>query len=167
MFGGGLERTQALGPEHFERRPELSDGLRSRPIQTLGPVPPFCDKARVLEDAEVLRDRRPSDVEPARDVADGELLARDEAKDLAASRFTECGKWVDFSSVSLFLPSVKALARHIVTDSRLNHDRSGCSPGTALATAFVGFRRIGGGNGDGRDRSRSGPGADEALGSAT
>jgi hypothetical protein len=111
MFGGGLERTQALGPEHFEGRPELSDGLRSRPIQALGPVPSFGDEARVLEDAEVLRDRRPRDVETARDVADGELLARDEAKDLAASRFTECGKWVDFSSVSLFLPSVKALGR--------------------------------------------------------
>jgi hypothetical protein len=71
----------------------------------------------------MLRDRRPRDVETARDVADGELLARDEAKDLAASRLTDCGKWVDFSSVSLFLPSVKALARPIVTDSRLNHDR--------------------------------------------
>jgi hypothetical protein len=165
MLGRGLERTQALGPEHFERRPQLSDGLRSRPIEPLGPVPPFGHKASVLEDAEVLRDRRSRDVETARDVADGELLARDEAKDLSASRFTKRGKWVDFSSVSAFLPSVKALTRPIVTDSRLNQDRSGCSPGTALARGFR-FRRTGGGNGDGRDRSRSSPAADEALGTA-
>ena len=137
MLRGVLQRTQALGPEDFEGRPELSDGLGSRPIETLGPVPPLGDEARVFEDAEMLRDRRPRDVETARDVADGELLARDEPKDLAASRLTDCGKWVDFSSVSLFLPSVKALARPIVTDSRLNHDRSGCSPGTAQARAFL------------------------------
>jgi len=84
----------------------------------------------------VLRDRRPGDVEAARDVADRQLLARDETKDLAASRFTECGKWVDFLSVSGFLRSVKALEPPVATDSRLNHDRTGRSPSTPLARAF-------------------------------
>jgi len=56
----------------------------------------------------VLRDRRPGDVKAARDVADGELLARDEAEDLAASRFTQSGKCVDFWRVSARLLSVKA-----------------------------------------------------------
>jgi hypothetical protein len=136
-LGGVLQRTQALGPEDLERGPELSDGFRSRAVQALRAIPPQGDEAGVLQDAEVLRDRRPRDVEAARDVADRELLARDQAKDLAASRFPEGGKWVDFSSVSWFLPSVKAVGTPGVTDSRRNHDRSGHSPSTPLARAFL------------------------------
>jgi hypothetical protein len=137
VLGGDLERTQTLGPEDFEGGPELSDGLGSRAIQALGPVAPLGDEARVLQHAKVLRDRRSRNVESARDVADRQLLARDEAKDLAASRFTECGKWVDFLSVSGFLPSVKALAPRVVTDSRRNHYLAGRSPRTELARALL------------------------------
>ena len=70
----------------------------------------------------MLGDRRPGDVEAARDLADGELSARDEAKDLAAAGLAEGGKCVDFLRVSRHLLKVKVAARHAVTDSRLNHD---------------------------------------------
>jgi len=73
----------------------------------------------------MLGDGRSGDVEAARDVADRELLARDEAKDLAASWFTEGGKCVDFLRVSARLLTVKALTPFGVTDSRPNHDRTG------------------------------------------
>ena len=55
----------------------------------------------------MLRDGGPSDVETARDVANRELLAGDEAKDLAASRLSEGGKCVHFLRVSPGLLSVK------------------------------------------------------------
>jgi len=84
----------------------------------------------------MLRDRRPGDVEAARDVADRELLARDEAQDLAASRFAKGGKCVDFLRVSRRLLKVKTSAQRVGTDSRPNHDRSGRSPRTLLARAF-------------------------------
>jgi len=108
VLGGDLQRTQTLGPEDLEGGPELRDGLGSRAVQALRPVPPLGDEAGLLQDAEVLGDRRPRDVEAARDVADRELLARDEPKDLAASGFAESGKCVDFLRVSRRLLIVKA-----------------------------------------------------------
>ncbi len=114
----------------------MGDGFRSRAVQALRAVTPLGDEAGFLQDAEVLRDRRSRDVEATRDVADRELLARDEAKDLAAPRFTEGGKCVDFLRVSRYLLIVKAAQPFVVTDSRLNYDRSVCSPRTILARAF-------------------------------
>jgi hypothetical protein len=108
---GSLQGTQTLGPEDLEGGPELSDGLGTRTVEALRPVTTLRDQARLFEDPEVLGDRRTRDVEAARDVADRELLARDETKDLAAARLTECGKRVDFASVSVSLPTVKALLR--------------------------------------------------------
>jgi hypothetical protein len=139
---GDLQRTQTLGPEDLEGRPELGDGFGARAVQALRPLPPLGDEAGLLQDAKVLGDRRPSDVEAARDVADRELLARDEAKDLAAAWLAEGGKCVDFLRVSRRLLKVKAGARLVGTDSRLNHDRSGRSPRTQLARAFrISIRR--------------------------
>jgi hypothetical protein len=100
-LGGSLEGTQALGPEDLQVTPELGDGLRSGAIEALRAVSPFGDQAGLLQDAEVLGDRRPRDVEAAGNVADGELLARDEAEDLAAARLTKGCKSVDFLRVSL------------------------------------------------------------------
>jgi len=108
-FRGGLQRTQTLGPEDFEGCPELGDGFRPRPVQALRPVSTLGHETGLFQDAKVLGDRGPGHVEAARDVADRELLARDETEDLAAPRFAKCGKSVDFWSVSRFLPSVKAL----------------------------------------------------------
>jgi hypothetical protein len=70
VLGGGLERTQALGPEDLEISPELGDGFRPRAIQALRPVPPLGDQARLLQDAQVLGDGRPGDVEAAGDLTD-------------------------------------------------------------------------------------------------
>ena len=133
MLGGDLQRTQTLGPEDLERGPELGDGLGARSVQALGPVAAVGHEAGLPQHAEVLGDRGSRDVEAARDVADRELLARDEAKDLAAPRFAEGGKCVDFSRVSRRLLIVKAAVRPAVTNSRLNHDRSDRSPGRPLA----------------------------------
>jgi hypothetical protein len=94
----------------------------------------------------VLRDRGPSDVEAARDVADRELLARDEPKDLAAAWLAECGKRVDFLSVSASLRTVKAVLVAAVTDSRLNHDRSGVHAARGWREPSV--RDPAGGNGE-------------------
>jgi len=101
VLGGCFESTQALGPEDLEITPELGDGLGPGAIKALRPVSALGDQARLLQDAQVLGDRRPRDVEPAGDLADRELLARDEAKDLAAAGLTECGKSVDIWRVSL------------------------------------------------------------------
>jgi hypothetical protein len=99
-LGGSFEGTQALGPEDLEITPELGDGLRSGAIEALGAVSPLGDQPGLLQDAKVLGDRRPRDVEAAGDVADGELLARHEAKDLAAAGLTEGCKSVDILRVS-------------------------------------------------------------------
>jgi len=101
VLGGGFESTQALGPENLEVGPELGDRLRARAIEALRAVPPLGDQPRLLQDAQVLGDRRSRDVEAAGDVADRELLARDEAKDLAAAGLPKCGKCVDILRVSL------------------------------------------------------------------
>jgi hypothetical protein len=85
LLGDDLERTEALGPEDLEVGPELGDGLRPRAIEALRAVSPLGDESGLLEDAEVLGDRGPSHVEAARDLADRELLARDEPQDLAAA----------------------------------------------------------------------------------
>jgi hypothetical protein len=122
MLRGGLERTQTLRPEDFERGPELRDGLRSCAVQALRAVPPFGDEAGVFQDAQMLRNRGPRYIEAARDLPDRELPARDETKDLAATGLAEGGKCVDFLRVSGRLLTVKAQRRPSVTDSRLNHD---------------------------------------------
>jgi glutamine synthetase len=136
VLGGGLERTQTLGPEDLEVSPELGDGFRPRAIQAFRPVPSLGDQARLLQDAQVLGDGRPGDVEAAGDLTDRELLARDESKDLAAAGLTECGKSVDILRVSARLRTVKATSRPFVTDSGLNHDRTGRSTRTSLARAL-------------------------------
>jgi hypothetical protein len=136
VFRGGFQRTQTLGPEDLEGRPELGDRLRARAVESLRAVASLGDEAGLFQDAKVLRDRGPGDVEATRDVADGELLARDEAEDLAPSWFSECGKCVDFLRVSLNLQNVKAYSAIVVTDSRLNHDQSGPLPRTSLARRF-------------------------------
>jgi len=96
VLRGSFQGTQALGPEHLEGCPELGDGLGSRAVQTLRALAPLRHQACLLQDAEVLGDRRPRDIEPPRDVADRELLAGNQAKDLAASGLTKGCKCVDF-----------------------------------------------------------------------
>src|SRR5438067_10297681 len=132
-FRGGFQRTQTLGPEDFEGRPELGDGLGPRAVEALGPLAPLGDEAGLFQDAKVLRDRGPGDVEAACDVADRELLARDEAENRAASRFTECCKSGDFWSVRGSFRSVRAPARVRWTACARKQARSGCSPRTRLA----------------------------------
>jgi hypothetical protein len=84
----------------------------------------------------MLGDGGPRNVETARDVANRELLARDEAEDLAASRFAECGKCVDLPSVSLSLPKVNASRsgrRHrFRTESRPNRQFTAHPAGRSL-----------------------------------
>ena len=125
MLRGSLQGTQTLGPEHLERCPKLGDGLGSCTVQTLRALAPLRHQACLLQDAEVLGDRRPRDIEPPRDVADRELLAGNQAKDLAASGLTKGCKCVDFLRVSACLLKVKTLGGFLVTDSRPNHDPTG------------------------------------------
>jgi len=122
VLGGSFEGTQALGPEDLEITPELCDGLRSGPIEALRAVSPLGDQTRILQDAEVLGDCRSRDVEAAGDVANGELLARDEAKDLAAAGLTEGCKSVDIFEGKSPLTDRQAARRAFVTDLGPNQD---------------------------------------------
>src|SRR5262245_48432717 len=91
-FGGLLERGQALVPERLEEREHLGQPLAPGAVQTAGAVAPFLDQAGGLENGEVLGDGRPGDREALGDGAGRELLAPDEAYDLAAARLGEGAK---------------------------------------------------------------------------
>src|SRR5438105_5954723 len=118
-FSRGFQGAQALRPVRLERSPELSDRLGPRAVQALRSVPPLGHQTGLPQDAQVLGHRRPGDVEAARDLADGELSARDEPQNLSPARLAERRKCVHFFSVSVTLRTCKRLA----TDLRLNHDR--------------------------------------------
>ncbi len=83
-LGGALEAFEAVVPEAFEKGAEFFQPLRAGTVQAAGTVASFAHEASLLEDAQVLRDRGARDIEVTGDLARGELLAPDEAEDLAA-----------------------------------------------------------------------------------
>src|SRR2546426_7892811 len=87
LLRGGLQRPKAVVPERFEVRAELGDGLRARAVQALRATPAFGHEAGLLQDAQVLRDRRPCHVEAARDLPDRELGRGDQSENLPPPRF--------------------------------------------------------------------------------
>jgi len=94
LLRGGLQRPKAVVPEPFEVHAELGDGLGARAVQALRAAPAFGHEARLLQDTQVLRDRRPGDLETARDVPDRELRRGDQSEDLAPPRFPKRGESV-------------------------------------------------------------------------
>src|SRR5207302_4783974 len=81
----GLQRAKARIPEVLEIRAQLRDRLGSRPVEALRAALALGHKVRLLEDAQVLRDRRPCHVEAACDLSNRELGQRHHPQDLAAS----------------------------------------------------------------------------------
>src|SRR5215471_3355096 len=80
-FRFALERLEALVPEPLEELPQLSEPLGPGPVQPPRAVASLAHEPRLLEDVQMLGDRRPRDVEVRRDLARRELAVPDERKD--------------------------------------------------------------------------------------
>src|SRR5512132_1754065 len=81
-------------PEALQEVPELDQALRSRPVEAPGAVASLAHEPRLLQDVQMLGDRRPRDLEVRRDLAGAELVLADEAQDRAPSRLGDgfqCG----------------------------------------------------------------------------
>src|SRR6266487_6883324 len=91
-------------PELLEEILELGEPLGTYAVQASGAVASLAHEPRLLQDVQVLGDRRPRDVEVGCDLAGAQLVVADEREDLAAPRRRdgfECGlhDWY----VSIFL----------------------------------------------------------------
>src|SRR6476620_2301768 len=85
-FGLALERDEAFVPEFLQKLLQLGEPFRAGAIEPFRPVASLAHEPRLLEDAQMLRDRRPRHVEMRSDLAGGELAVADEGQDLAAPR---------------------------------------------------------------------------------
>src|SRR5881275_947567 len=104
LFCFAFECLEPGVPEPFEEVAELGEPLGTCPVEASGAVAPLAHEPRLLEDVQVLRDRRPRDVEVRRDLAGAELTVADEAQDRAPSRLRdgfECGLHVLYLSTCL------------------------------------------------------------------
>src|SRR6266511_1153054 len=77
-------------PELREELLELGEPFGTCPVQASRAVPSLAHEPRLLEDVQVLRDRRPRDVEVRRDLAGTELVLADEREDLPAPWCGDC-----------------------------------------------------------------------------
>src|SRR5437588_2203224 len=84
-----LQRIELRVPETVEEPLQLAEPLRTRAVEPLRPVPPLVHETRLLEDAEMLRDRRPRDVELRRDRAGRQLLVSHQLEDLPPPRLRD------------------------------------------------------------------------------
>src|SRR5437763_13466829 len=81
-----FECVQARAPELLEEVPELAEPFGTGAVQTPGAVASLAHEPRLLQDVQVLGDRRPRNVEVRRDLAGAELAVTDERQDPAPSR---------------------------------------------------------------------------------
>src|SRR6266568_9381010 len=79
-----FEGFQADLPELLEEVLELGEPLGTCPVQASGAVASLAHEPRLLQDVQVLGDRRSAHVEMRRDLAGAELVVADEGQDLAA-----------------------------------------------------------------------------------
>src|SRR4051812_43191084 len=73
-------------PEALEEIAELNEPLGAGPVETSGAVAPLAHEPRLLENVQMLRDRRPRDVEVRGDLACTELTVTHEREDCAPVR---------------------------------------------------------------------------------
>src|SRR3954447_23683960 len=85
-FGFCLQRLEPLAPERLEELPELDEARRTGSVEPSRAVPPFVHEPRLLQDREVLGDRRPRHLEMGRDLPGRELLRAHELEDLPPPR---------------------------------------------------------------------------------
>jgi hypothetical protein len=81
-----LEANQTVTPQLVEELAHLREPIRIELIEAPRAVPSFRDEAGVLQNPEMLGDRRPADVEVLSDLAHAALIVTDEAQDLPAAR---------------------------------------------------------------------------------
>src|SRR5215210_290826 len=82
-FGFTFERFEPVVPEVVEERLQRREARGARAIQAARPVASFAHELRLLQERQVLRDRRPRHVEVRRDLARRELVVPDEGEDPA------------------------------------------------------------------------------------
>src|SRR3954451_18750082 len=86
LFCLALEGAEALVQELLQEFPTLGQPFRSYPVEPPRPVASLAPEPRLLEDVQMLGNRRPGDVEVSGDLACRELAVADERQDLAAAR---------------------------------------------------------------------------------
>jgi hypothetical protein len=82
-FGEAIERIR---PHRLERASQGTETLAIGHVQPSVAVMADTDEARIAKDAEVLGNRPERDIEAGCDIPGRELIAPDEAQDLASTR---------------------------------------------------------------------------------
>src|SRR3954453_12413335 len=88
-FGLAPERVEPFVPEAVEELLQLREAFRARLVQAPGAVAPLTHESRLLQDGQVLRDRRPCDVEVRSDLTRRQLVVADERQDPPPSRLCD------------------------------------------------------------------------------
>src|SRR4051812_37143730 len=81
-FRLALELLQAERPEPLEELSQLLEALGTRAVEASGSFAALGHETRLLEYAQMLRDRRAADIEARRDLAGVELAVADQLQDL-------------------------------------------------------------------------------------
>jgi len=84
LFYFAFEGVEPHVPELGEELLEIGEPLGTCPVQTPRAVASLAHEPRLLEDVQMLGDRRASHVEVARDLAGAELVVSNELQNLAA-----------------------------------------------------------------------------------
>src|SRR4051812_13624484 len=85
-FDLALELLQAIAPEVVEERAQLDQPLGADAVDPASTVTSLAHQPSAVQDAEVLRDRLPRDVEARGDPPGGHLLVVHQSQDLPSSR---------------------------------------------------------------------------------
>src|SRR5262245_1844449 len=86
LFCLAFECLEPDVPEALEEVSELDEPFGTCAVEASGAVASFAHEPRLLQDVQVLGDRRPRDLEVRRDLAGAELAVADEAQNRAPSR---------------------------------------------------------------------------------
>src|SRR2546421_9569925 len=90
LFRFAFECLEPDVPELLEEVLELGEPLGTYAVEASGAVASLAHEPRLLQDVQVLGDRRPSHVEMRCDLAGAELLVANESEDLAPPRRCDC-----------------------------------------------------------------------------
>src|SRR5205823_14287578 len=82
--------VEVVFPHLGENSPQRSESSSVRLVQTGGTTTTGCHQIRLLQDTQVLRDRRPADVESRRNLSRRALFVPYQTKDLAPTRAGYC-----------------------------------------------------------------------------
>src|SRR5262245_16657210 len=86
LLGFAFEGFQPRRPEALEELAELLEALRPHAVQASRAVPSLAHEPRLLEDVQMLGDRRARHVEMGRDLARAQLAVADEGENLTPPR---------------------------------------------------------------------------------